>query len=103
MSQQHKLGTHATTVSHSDNFTRVVYHSTTIVRWNSEKIILDSGGWKSNTTKTRMNQASNQYGLGYNVYQKDFEWFVNYEGKNLEFIDGMELLPVPILIEGFVK
>ena len=38
--------------------------------------MLDTCGWKSATTKTRMNQAANQFGLPYRVYQKDYVWYV---------------------------
>ena len=93
MAQQTKLGKLATTVSRDDDgFYRVVFHETTILKWNEEKIILNSGGWRTATTKTRMNQASSQFGLGFDVFQKDREWFVKYHGKTYSFDDGMILL-----------
>ena len=46
-----------------------------------EKIqYLNTGGWFTNTTKTRMQQVSHQFNLGYNVFQKDGSWFVDYKG-----------------------
>ena len=69
----------------------VRYHQTDVVKFNHEKIILNSGGWNTFTTKTRMNQASNQFGLGYYVYQRDFDWYVDYNGRTLEFFRHMEL------------
>ncbi len=89
MAQTQRIGTTATTVSTEGGWTRVVYHQTTVVKWNAEKIILDTGGWKTVTTKTRMNQAANQYDLGFLVYQKDFNWFVCFPpdwGLSVEFI-----------------
>lgn len=91
MAQLERVGRHATTVSTDDNYTRIVYHGTTVVKFNASKIILDSGGWTTQTTKTRMNQASSQYNLGFHVYQKDYEWFVEYKGQTLDFTDGMVL------------
>ena len=39
-----------------------------------------------------MNQASNQFGLGFHVYQKSHEWFVRMEdGRVLRMTDGMDL------------
>ena len=38
--------------------------------------MLNTGGWPTVTTKARMNQTANQYDLGFTVYQKDFNWFV---------------------------
>ena len=91
MAQTQTIGTHKTTVSTDNGVTSVVYHSTPVVKFNHLEIILDSGGWETNTTKNRMNQASNQFNLGYRVYQKDFEWFVEYYGQTIEFQDGMVL------------
>lgn len=69
----------------------VKYHSTHVVVWNDMTITLNSGGWQSATTKTRMNQASAEYGLGYGVFQKNYEWFVEYKGQVLPFVNGMTL------------
>jgi hypothetical protein len=32
-----------------------------------------------------MNQASNQFGLGFRVYQKEWVWYVEYKGKVMPF------------------
>lgn len=91
MAQQHRVSGVATKIRQDGSYTVVSYHSTDVVKFNSDKIILDSGGWLTNTTKTRMNQTSNQYGLGYNVYQKNHNWFVRFKGKDIPFNDGMTL------------
>lgn len=91
MSQTTQIGRHATTVSTSDGYTRVTYHSTDVVKFNERLIILNSNGWRTHTTKTRMNQASNQFGLGFTVYQKDFDWFVAYKGETYSYNDGITL------------
>ena len=90
MSQTQTLGTHKTTITKelgigSEDYMVVMYWNTDIVKFNNERIILNTGGWSTVTTKLRMNQASNQFGLGYNVYQKDFNWFVEYQGKTIPF------------------
>ncbi len=37
-----------------------------------------------------MNQAANQFGLGYSVYQKNHDWYVNLpSGKTVDFQDGL--------------
>lgn len=93
MSQTHTIGKHATTVGRDvDGTIRVTYHWTNVVTVNPDgSIILDSGGYRSATTKTRMNQASNQLHLAFAVFQKDFDWFVGYKGETLPFEDGMVL------------
>jgi len=91
MARQNSIGKTATTISAADGYTIVTYHQTQVVKVNDAKIILNSGGWRTNTTKTRMNQTANQFGLGFQVYQKDFEWFVDFNGKVHEFTDNMVL------------
>ena len=93
MGQQQTIGKVATTVFTENGFIKVKYHSTTVIEFNYEKIILNSGGWRTATTKTRMNQACNQFNLGIWVYQKDFTWFVHIEktGERLPFYDGIEI------------
>ena len=91
MARMYEVGSHKTSVLTEGGWTKVIYHNTVVVKWNKNKIVLDSGMWLTNTTKTRMNQASNQYGLGYTIFQKNFQWFVEYKGKTYEFHDGMEL------------
>ena len=91
MSQLQTIGSHKTTVAHSDGFVRVVYHTTTVVKFNDYEVILNSNGWETATTKARMNQTSNQYELGFKVYQKNYEWFVDLYGKTYDFFDGMRI------------
>lgn len=77
MAQQHKLGKVATTISRKDGVLRVTYHSTVIVEVAANgDITLNNGGWMTQTTKTRMNQAASQFELGYHVYQEDNRWYV---------------------------
>jgi len=85
MGQISKVGAHKTKVHHDGTHVCVVYHATCVVRFNSDEIVLNSDGWRTVTTKLRMNQASNQYGLGFNVYQKEHVWYV--DGR--QFSDGM--------------
>ncbi len=95
MAQTHSIGKVATSVytrsTDGRNYTCVKYHATEVVIFSNDTILLDSGGWRTVTTKTRMNQASNQYGLGYQVYQKDHVWYVDFKGQSLRFDDGMVL------------
>lgn len=78
MGQTRRVSGVATKIREEAGYTVVRYHSTDVVKFNSQEIILDSGGYLTVTTKLRMNQASNQYGLGYYVYQQKGDWFVRY-------------------------
>ena len=91
MSQTHTVGTHKTSIVQLEGLTSVVYHNTPVVQFNNEEIVLDSGGWDTRTTKTRMNQASNQYGLGFEVHQVNYTWYVEYKGETIPFEDMMRL------------
>lgn len=90
MAQQHQVGRTATTISTEDGETRVTYHSTAVVKFTAKRVTLNSGGWMTATTKTRMNQASRQFGLGYSVFQKMYVWYVRLpDGSGVPFEDGM--------------
>jgi hypothetical protein len=86
MGQMQRVGVAATIITTDETgLTIVTYHQTQVVRFNPTVIVLDTGGWFTATTKARMNQVSNQFRLGYQVYQKDFQWYVNYGGKAYTF------------------
>lgn len=88
MAQTQKVSGRATSVFQHDGDTIVKYHNTNVVRFNAKTITLSTGGWKTVTTKVRMNQAANQFDLGYTVYQNNFNWFVQLrDGATLEFDD----------------
>lgn len=92
MSQQQTIGRTATSVSgDGEGNTEITYHSTRVVIFNPDLIILDSGGWFSNTTKARMNQASNTFKLGFSVYQSKHQWYVSFGGKTYPYSDKMRL------------
>ena len=78
-----------TKVTEADGMTCVKLHNTIVVRFNASEVILNSGGWKTVTTKARMNQAANEYNLPYQVYQDKGEWYVNVLDKTFTFQDGM--------------
>jgi hypothetical protein len=85
MSRMDRIGKTATTVT-NDRFLTVRYHETDVVHVTDNKIILNTGGWRTVTTKARMNQTSHMYNLGFYVYQRNHEWFVEYKGAIIPFI-----------------
>jgi hypothetical protein len=90
MTQIQKLSKGATDVFEENGSTKVRFHSTVVVAFDSENVILNSGGWRTVTTKLRMNQASNQFNLGFRVYQEKREWLVDCgHAQKMEFCDGM--------------
>ena len=85
MGQMQRVSGRATTTTVDSGTTTVIYHRTPVVKFSDREITLNTGGWKTVTTKARMNQASNQYDLGYCVFQRNFDWFVSYRGKDIPF------------------
>lgn len=78
----------ATSIGEENGYNYVKYHTTKVVQFNHNEIILDTGGYLTYTTKLRMNQAASQFDLGFQVYQKNFDWFVDYDGETIEFTDN---------------
>jgi hypothetical protein len=65
----------------------VTYHNTDVVAISGSDrtgydVILNTGGYKTATTKLRMNQAMNEYDFPIGVFQKDGAWYVQFNGPN---------------------
>lgn len=73
---------------HREDGTRVVrLHLTDIIEVRPDgKVKLNTGGWKTHTTKARFNSHSR-----YRVYSDRGLWYVNGDGKSVPFFDGMVL------------
>lgn len=86
MGQMTKVGKTATDIRTEDGQTVVRYHRTDVVRFDQRTVTLNCGGWRTATTKTRMNQAARQFGLGYHVWQKSWSWYVDLpDGRTVPF------------------
>jgi hypothetical protein len=81
----------ATRFYSEDDFMVVQLYSTKVVKWNNSKIILNSGGWQTQTTKARINQASWENNLGISVSQVDSNWYVYKGYEVIPFVDGMTI------------
>jgi hypothetical protein len=95
MARQDRIGSHATTIETNGPWLqRVTYHATAVVTLGPYgTITLDSGGWRTATTKTRMNQAAQQFGLPFSVSQRAGKWYVHLIecGEEVDFTDGMTI------------
>lgn len=65
----------------------VQYHATEVFKYDAKAktYTLNSGGWKTKTTKERINQY---LAPGF-ISQKNFEWTVHFNGDSIPFEDGM--------------
>ena len=94
MAQMNKLGRCGTKVVKADAMTLVRYWGTDVVKINESKhtIQLNSGGYHTPTTKRRMNQASNQFHLGFTVFSKKGQWWVLKGLTKYPFKDNMFII-----------
>lgn len=78
-----------TTVKIKNDKGRVTLYGTDIVEWNEKEVCLNTGGFDTATTRTRMNQAAHVYDLGYRVYrEKGKLWaWIRATGEKVQFVD----------------
>lgn len=86
---QKKIGHNTWLLRKPDGAVALKYHETEVVTWKPDgSIVLDSGGWRTSTTKVRLN-----YYASLNVYQDNRVWYVKHGGAVYTFKDGMVLKP----------
>ena len=74
------------------NSSDVYLHGNLIARIGETWMELFDGGYQSNTTKSRLNALLKAFGMeGEYIFQKNFQWFVNYQGAPIPFFSGMRL------------
>ena len=66
-----------------------LYH-TNIVIICKHKVVLNSGGYRTATTKRRMNQILEEYNINYRIGVYKGDWYIN-SLQDIPFFDGMEL------------
>jgi hypothetical protein len=70
----------------NDKSARVIsLHNTDIIKFFSNYTVLNSGGWRTKTTKDRINT----FVPWIKVFQKKNNWYVKTETETLEFEDNM--------------
>jgi hypothetical protein len=71
----------------------VYLHGNLIARIGETWIeLFDGGGYQTKTTKSRLNAILKEFGMdGECVFQKNFNWFVQYNGSPIPFFSGMRL------------
>lgn len=73
-------------------YTLYCYHGTDVVKVANcrSHVVLDSGGYRTYTTKLAMNQAFSEVGIRLRVVQIAYTWYVkDPHGPLLKFTDGM--------------
>ena len=84
----------------STNCSQVYLHGHQIATFCHETraIKLNSCGYETVTTKSRLNALLEEVKYGCRVFQKNFDWFVNYNDQTTLFRDGMILLDADSLV-----
>ena len=67
-------------------------HQIATVDHNTNSVKLDSCGYETVTTKSRLNALLNEVMYGAKVFQKNWNWFVQMYNQTESFTDGMILL-----------
>lgn len=63
-------------------------HNTDIIKWQGNRIILNTGEWFTVTTKARLNEFLPD---NIKIYQKNRKWYIDNKGQKIEFFDGIEI------------
>ena len=75
-----------------DDVAHVYLYGNLISRIGEGWIQLFDGGKQSKTTKSRLNAILSANGLpGECVFQRNYQWFVNYNGSPIPFFSGMRM------------
>lgn len=79
---QRKIGNNTYAYIQADGSVAIELHGTNVVViYPDDSVMLNSGGWRTSTTKDRINKYS-----PVRVYQKNYEWFLQ---DGTEFEDRM--------------
>ena len=64
----------------------LVYHNTSVVTFSDDgQVIVNARGYRTKTTKERINAAVPSL----RVHQRNYEWFIDFNGQTQMFRDGM--------------
>ena len=64
-------------------------HNIATLDHNTNALRLSSCGYETVTTKSRLNAILEEVKYGCKVFQKQFEWFISYNGQTQSFWDGV--------------
>ena len=85
-----------TSVSYNEstNCSSIFLHGHQIATFdhNLKAVKLDSCGYETNTTKSRLNAILDEVKWGCKVFQKNWNWFVSFNNQTESFWDGMRLI-----------
>jgi hypothetical protein len=89
--QTQKISKNNTVILEKNGIETVILYQTPIVKIGEKTIELNTGGYNTATTRNRMNQVSNEKGLGFYVSSKAGKLTVSFNGKDTEFSSTIKL------------
>ena len=66
-------------------------HKIAVYDHKNEAVKLNSFGYKTVTTKSRLNAILDEVKYGAKVFQRQFDWYLSYNKQTVDFWDGMIL------------
>ena len=66
-------------------------HKISVYDHNTNALKLNSFGYKTVTTKSRLNAILSELITGARVFQRQFDWYLSYNNQTVDFWDGMIL------------
>ena len=79
------IGVATTRTTYEDGTIEIQYHNTVVAkRTPTGDVVLNSGGWRTPTTKKRINAALFEWACGWRVYQTNFQWYLHNWKENHE-------------------
>ena len=71
----------------------IVLHRTAIATYDhkNQALKLNTGGYTTVTTKSRLNAILDELMYGAKVFQKNWDWYLSYNNQTVDFWDGMIL------------
>ncbi len=91
ITQEKNFSRDNTTVLTENGVSTVMLHGNKIAEVGETWLKLYDGGWRTATTKARLNAILSAHGNGEYVFQKDYQWFIKLNGEVVPFESGIEL------------
>jgi len=70
------LKSYKTQINKSGNKTEIRYQGNLIATIDNQMITIDNCGWKSKTTKERLNVILDYYNIDFSIIQRDWKWYL---------------------------
>lgn len=87
-SKRKKIANNTYKIIYNNGDIDIILHSTTIIEIRGQVVSLFTEGYRTTTTKQRLNKVLRDYNIS--VYQKNYQWYVDTpEHKGLDFVEGM--------------